>query len=1045
MKKRMDSMRRKTEDPKDGEVTKHPAHDCGCADGQCGGTRISVGRRDFLKMSGAGLLATSLGRPLSIMAGAFSAADLKDGHLVPMDKQLAEEWIRQLFARGEKEVFRGKSLKLIGMPCGGIGSGQLYLAGDGSLGCWQIFNHARSNWVGDTGSTYAHPHFDQPVNQGFFVVTHDAPEPQRRRLNSEGFSEVEFCGTYPIGTVRYSDPASQVRVEMEAFSPFVPLKAHDSNYPATLFHVTVANTTDRAVTVSTEGMLENAAGMQACQKEALLRTSRISAEGEDGLLYHTLKKDTAALEDSEPIVFASFDGDTFGDWTVEGNAFGKGPVDGPVNGQAFVRGFLGARLVNSYARKDAGTGTLTSPEFIIERPFINFLAGGWALPETVGIHLEADGQRLRSVTGNGELFLEWQSWYVGDLLGRKARLVIEDRSGTAHILADHFEFSHHSRTGLPSHALSLPDFGSMALACAGCEPEANEEMTYPVTERRDHVLASRPITLAPGDSHTFTFVLAWYFPNHKEGHVYATRFNNAADVARDLLANRERLSAETRAWRDAYYDSSLPYWLLDRLHAPISYLSTGTCEWWGNGRFWAWEGVNCCGGTCTHVWNYAHGHARLFPELGRNVREMQDLSPRESGGGFHEDTGLVGFRSDDNYAADGQCGTVLKAYREHLMSPDDSFLRRYWPRIKKALEYSIHHDNNFDGLLEDKQHNTYDIDYYGPNTFVGALYLAALRAGEEMAREVGDDVFAAHVRAIYASGARLSLERLWNGEYFEQDVSLEEHPNHQYGTGCLSDQLFGQGWAHQVQLGYLYPEENVKTALQAVWKYNWAPDIAPYNASVAPQRWFITPGQAGLFTCTWPKGERPNRPTLYDSEVWTGIEYQVAGHMAYEGMLTEALAICRAVHDRYHPDLLNPYNEVECGDHYARAMASWGVYLALGGFHYHGPKGILGFAPRITPEDFKAAYTTAEGWVSYRQTRQGEDQTSSISMLTGSLKLHRLELETPPENASPRVNVELNGRRVRAVDVNVASATVTITLDEALRLEKGDELTVRLT
>ena len=112
---------------------------------------------------------------------------------------------------------------------------------------------------------------------------------------------------------------------------------------------------------------------------------------------------------------------------------------------------------------------------------------------------------------------------------------------------------------------------------------------------------------------------------------------------------------------------------------PISTLATGTCQWWANGRFWAWEGVGCCNGTCTHVWNYAHGMARLFPELERSARTKQDLGPA-----FDPKTGRVGFRGEDPhspYAADGQCGTVLKCYREHLMSKDDSFLKENWPRI----------------------------------------------------------------------------------------------------------------------------------------------------------------------------------------------------------------------------------------------------------------------------------------------------------------------------------------------------------------------------
>ncbi|GAF77114.1 unnamed protein product, partial [marine sediment metagenome] len=402
---------------------------------------------------------------------------------------------------------------------------------------------------------------------------------------------------------------------------------------------------------------------------------------------------------------------------------------------------------------------------------------------------------------------------------------------------------------------------------------------------------------APGAKRTFTFALTWFFPNHKDGHEYTNRFDSASEVARYVLDNHERLAGDTRKWHQTFYeDSTLPRWLLFRLHSTVCNLATGTCQWWKNGRFWAWEGVGCCAGTCTHVWNYAHAPARLFPELERSAREMQDF-----GEGFDENSGLVGFRSNRAYAADGQCGTILKAYREHQASADNAFLKHNWPRIKKALLFSIGRDGNDDGLIEDSQHNTFDINFEGPNTFVGSLYLAALRAGEEMAREMGDEQFAKRCRKIFKSGSWLSVERLWDGEYFIEVVDLVKHPKHQYEKGCLSDQLFGQGWAEQLGLGYIYPAENVKKALQSIWKYNWAPDIGPYNVDHKPERWFARDGEPGLFTCTWPKSPYLPAGVRYKNEVWTGIEYQVAGHMVWEDMVTEALAICRGIHERYHP------------------------------------------------------------------------------------------------------------------------------------------------
>ena len=198
----------------------------------------------------------------------------------------------------------------------------------------------------------------------------------------------------------------------------------------------------------------------------------------------------------------------------------------------------------------------------------------------------------------------------------------------------------------------------------------------------------------------------------------------------------DRLANDTALWVQTYYDSTLPYWLLDRLHSTVSTLATSTCEIWKNGRFWAYEGVRCCDGTCGHVWNYEHALARLFPQLERTVREMQDFNPEA---GLVADTGMIRFRGDwpDFWCGDAQTGYILKAYREHQTSADDGFLTRNWPQIRKALEFLFQQDGNDDGVIEGEQHNTYDINFYGPNPMIGILYLGALRAGEEMAKEHG--------------------------------------------------------------------------------------------------------------------------------------------------------------------------------------------------------------------------------------------------------------------------------------------------------------------
>jgi uncharacterized protein (DUF608 family) len=988
-------------------------------------------------------------------------AGAQDTHLVPADKGLSAVAFQKLYERGDRAVYTGEALKTIGMPVGGIAAGQLYLRGDGTLALWQIFNkHVFTGYGRDCYRTYRPA---SPVDSGLAVVVEVGGKTHIRALDRD-FGRVEFAGEYPIGLVRYRAEDLPVEVELEAFSPFIPLNAEESALPATLLEVTVRNRSSEAVDASIIGWLENAVCFHSAKAITANRRSRIIEQDGRTLIVHTAEEaplPQGAAAPREKIVLADFEAADSGVWIVEGEAFGKAPAHGTLPGQQKVSGFQDKALVNTFLNGDGPRGTLTSPPFVVNRKFVNFLIGGGNHIDETCVNLIVDGRVVRSAVGKNNERLEWHFWAVEDFAGKQARIQIVDNAsgGWGHINVDQIELSDEPKSDTSGPLDELMDYGSMVLACASSVRPGGDmrflraagqdwatrwsvadDAVFPASgPGRATALATRSVTLSPGTTNTFIFVLSWFFPNHPQGREYAIRFDEASGVAHYVLDNYARLAGDTRRWHRTFYeDSTLPRWLLFRLHSTVCNLATGTCLWWGNGRFWAWEGVGCCSGTCTHVWNYAHAPARLFPQLERSAREMQDF-----GEGFHPDTGLVGFRSNHAYAADGQCGTVLKAYREHLCSPDEGFLRRTWPRIKKTLEFSIGQDGNDDGLIEASQHNTFDINFEGPNTFVGSLYLAALRAGEEMAREMSDDAFADRCRRIFESGRRLSAERLWDGEYFIQIVDLEKYPKHQYGKGCLSDQLFGQGWARQLALGYIYPQQQVEKALRSVWTYNWAPDVGPYNEVHKPERWFALPGEPGLFTCTWPKSDYMAEGVRYRSEVWTGIEYQVAGHMVWEGMVDEALAICQGVEERYHPAEHNPFNEVECGDHYARAMASWGVYTALSGFEYHGPRGHIGFAPPMTPESFRAAFTAAEGWGLFAQTRAARTQRNRIDLRWGSLNLRSLSLGVPSNWEAVDVAIRANGSKLKSTH-DVTDSRVKIELADPLRLTNGQVLEIEI-
>ena len=467
---------------------------------------------------------------------------------------------------------------------------------------------------------------------------------------------------------------------------------------------------------------------------------------------------------------------------------------------------------------------------------------------------------------------------------------------------------------------------------------------------------------------------------------YGARFKDARAVTQYVAANYDRLAGQTLLWNKTWYDSTLPHWFLDRTFASLCTLATSTCYLFDNGRFYAFEGVYCCQGTCQHVWNYAQGMARIFPALERDVRQRTDF-----GLAWHP-SGATDYRGEcgRNVAHDGQCGVILRAYREHQMSADSAFLHHNWPRIRKSIEYMIGCDGDDNGLLEGEQYNTLDAAWYGPMAWISGLYIASLRAGEAMATEMGDANFAARCRTIAERGTMELVKKLYNGEYF---IHIPD-PNHPEVTstrnGCHIDQLMGQAWAMQVGLPRIAPVKETLSALEALWKYNFTPDAGTFRmkSKIRGGRVYALAGEGGMVMTTFPHGGAEQASgkggfAFYFNEVWTGQEHQAAAHYLWEGQTQKGLAITRMVEDRHHAARRNPYNEVECSDHYTRAMASYGTFLAACGYEYHGPKGHIGFAPRLSPDDFKAAFTAAEGWGTFSQQRKGGKQVHTLAVAVG--------------------------------------------------------------
>jgi uncharacterized protein (DUF608 family) len=765
--------------------------------------------------------------------------------------------------------------------------------------------------------------------------------------------------------------------------------------------------------------------------------------------------DAIVFTDRPDVVFedwASFDG-----WTVDGDAFiNVTPAECPPDfrrpfGEINDLNAVGGRFATSYNFRasgdaDAYQGKLTSEPFQVDRRYVTAWVGGGAHLGRTCVNVVVDGDTVASMTGREIEPLTAMSVDVSRWHGKTAHIEVVDSiaAGWGHVNVGRIVFSDRPVRSIPIE--QLPEFGTFALAATGDHARV-------ATDGGSSATVTVPLTVPVGQARSAQFVLSWHFPTPQptafgwlqDGprlrHHYATRFRDARAVAEYTVENLPRLGAQTREWvRTWYADSSLPHWFLERTLAPASTLATNTCYRFDNGRFYAWEGIYCCAGTCGHVWNYAQTIARLFPDLERDTRERVDLGLALRANGEIGNRGEAG----EGWFADGQCGTILRVYREHQMSPDTAFLQRVWPSVTKALEWVITQDGDADGILEGSQWNTLDAQWWGEIPWISGLYVAALHAGAAMAREMGDPASAARYSQLAQRGSDHMESALWSDEYgyyFQRvDPAHPTAPNS--NRGCHIDQLYAQTYADQLGLPRVFSADKARTALESVFRNNFVPDAASYRPPGIPApRVYAMPGEAGTLMCTWPFGGSTEAGAGgvvgYFNEVWTGQEYQFAAGLVAAGLVTEGLAVTRAVHDRHHAAKRNPYNEIECSDHYARAMMSHGVYLAMCGYEYHGPRGHLGFAPKVTPEDFRAAFTAAEGWGLYRQKRGRGRQTCDIEVRYGKVRLTTLSFEVD----GPIRTVTVRGERVPH---QVTGSRVLVTLPAAVTVRAGSTLSITL-
>ncbi len=623
---------------------------------------------------------------------------------------------------------------------------------------------------------------------------------------------------------------------------------------------------------------------------------------------------------------------------------------------------------------------------------------------------------------------------------------------------------------------------------------------------QDHATLAARITVAPGTTGKVRFVLSWNLPNASNywkpfkpapqaagtacdcaggccggepksnswKNYYVALFPDAAASAGYVLRNWDRLERETRRFHRALFGSTLPAPVLDAVSANISILKTPTCLRLTDGSFYGFEGCSCeggcCEGSCTHVWNYAQALPFLFPALERSMRDLNYRHNQRADGGmvFRLQLPLGRAKTDFRPCTDGQFGDVIKTYRDWKISGDTVWLRSLWPAVKKSLEFAWaptnadRWDADKSGVLTGRQHHTLDMELFGPNAWLTGFYLAALKAGAEMAEACGDPVAAQEFHALFAKGRDWVDQNLFNGEYFIQKIALDdkrllepfastlsptpggevfdtywdaEHGElkYQFGDGCIIDQLLAQWHADLCGLGDIFAPDKTRSALASIYKYNFKKSMRNfYN----PCRLYCLDDEAGTVIADWPAGKRkPVVPAPYTEETFHGCEYQVASHMILRGLVDEGVELVKAVRDRYDGERRNPWNEIECGSNYARSMASYALLNAFSGFRFDLTTGMLGFQPVRFPAKgaFRCFWALGSGW---GEVEIGEGRMT-LKLHGGQLELRTLRLPFLAEKAA--MIAAVCGRRAAACELRtggdvVFAPAVTLAAGQALQV-----------
>ncbi|WP_106767396.1 GH116 family glycosyl-hydrolase [Paenibacillus faecalis] len=595
--------------------------------------------------------------------------------------------------------------------------------------------------------------------------------------------------------------------------------------------------------------------------------------------------------------------------------------------------------------------------------------------------------------------------------------------------------------------------------------------------RKDTASLAAHVGLMPGEKKTIRFTISWNFPNMNNywnpdpvrneswKNYYATLFEDSSASAQYAFDHWDRLYGDTLKFKEALFSSTLPAVVKEAVSANLSVIKSPTSLRLTDGSFYGFEGciddTGCCEGSCTHVWNYAYALPFLFPRLERSMRNL-DYKYNKRGDGkmsFRLMLPIGRDRSDFHACADGQLGGVIKVYRDWKISGNSDWLRSVWPAVKQSIEYAWAESNEdkWDpekkGVLVGRQHHTLDMELYGPNSWLSGFYLAALKAGAEMAAFLGEHETADEYKQIYIRGKEWADKHLFNGKYYVQQIDLSDQAmvesfgeeavryywneeageiKYQIAEGCAIDQVVAQWHANLCGLGEVFDKDQTRTALKSLYQHNFKSSMR-HEANT--WRLFSLNDEGGIVICTWPEEvKKPTIPLTYNSETMTGFEYQAASHMIQEGLIEEGLSIVHAIRDRYDGEKRNPWNEIECGSNYARSMASYSLLQAFSGFEYNMVEGMIGFHPVQSTEDaFRILWSLDTGWGTFEMN----PEQICIQVLGGKLDLNVLKLPV-------KVLGSINRIRMNDLDLSYEMVETAIQFAEPHTIDGDHSLVIDL-